>query len=149
MASNSISYAYKLLSMRDYFKQELFEKIEKKYGIVEAEKVIAEMENMGYINDENTAYNYIRNKLKSGYGPYYISNKLYSAGCRKEISFIESVASREEIDITEIIKQYSKRYIKKNSENPYKDYIKCITFLKNKGFSQSLIMTIIKKEDFE
>ncbi len=149
MASNSISYAYKLLSMRDYFRQELFDKIEKKYGIIEAEKVIQEMENMGYINDERTAYNYVRSKLKSGYGPYYISNKLYLIGCQKDISFIDYVAEKEDIDYSLYIKKYMVRYVKENSDDPYKDYVKCINFLKNKGYSPSYVMTIIKKEDFE
>ena len=69
MASIGLSYAYKLLSMRDYFKNELYLKIEKKCGSLEAEKAVAEMEQAGFIDDERTAYNYIRAKLKSGYGP--------------------------------------------------------------------------------
>ena len=88
MASIGLSYAYKLLSMRDYFKNELYEKIEKKCGSLEAEKAVAEMEQAGCIDDERTAYNYIRAKLKSGYGPYYISNKLYLKCCYKDISYI-------------------------------------------------------------
>ena len=51
--------------------------------------------------------------------------------------------------MTEYIIKYSKRYIKKGSDDPYKDYVKCINFLKNKGYSPSAVMQIIKKEDFE
>ena len=40
MASIGLSYAYKLLSMRDYFKNELYSKIEKKCGRIEAEKAV-------------------------------------------------------------------------------------------------------------
>lgn len=149
MALLGVSYAYKLLSMRDYFKNELYEKIEKKCGSLEAEKAVVEMEQAGYLDDERTAYNYIRAKLKSGYGPYYISNKLYLKGCNQDISFILEVAEKENIDINEIILKYSKRYIKKESDDPYKDYIKCINFLKNKGYAPSDVMQIIKKEDFE
>ena len=47
-------------------------KIEKKFGKLEAEKAVLEMEQAGYLDDERTACNYIRAKLKSGYGPYYI-----------------------------------------------------------------------------
>ncbi len=149
MASSSLSYGYKLLSIRDYFKKELYDKIAKKFGDYEAEKVVLEFEKMGYINDEKTSYNFIRSRLKSGYGPYYISNKLYQAGCIKDISYIEEVAEKEDIDLAGIIKKYSKRYIKENSDDPYKDYIKCMNFLKNKGYAPAFIMTIIKKEDFE
>lgn len=149
MASIGLSYAYKLLSMRDYFKNELYDKIEKKCGSLEAEKAVAEMEQAGFLDDERTAYNYIRAKLKSGYGPYYISNKLYLKGCHKDISDIEEVAEKENISMEEYILKYSKRYIKKESDDPYKDYIKCLNFLKNKGYAPSVVMQIIKKEDFE
>lgn len=148
MASIGLSYAYKLLSMRDYFKNELYLKIEKKCGSLEAENAVAEMEQAGFIDDEKTAYNYIRVKLKAGYGPYYISNKLYLKGCHKDISYIEEVAEKENINMEEYILKYSKRYIKKESDDPYKDYIKCLNFLKNKGYAPSAVMQIIKKEDF-
>ena len=46
------------------------------------------------------------------------------------------------------ILKYSSRYKKENSRDPYKDYIKCVNFLRNKGYAQSVIMNIIKKEDF-
>lgn len=59
------------------------------------------------------------------------------------------MADKENIDMTEYIIKYSKRYIKKGSDDPYKDYVKCINFLKNKGYSPSAVMQIIKKEDFE
>ncbi len=148
MASNGLNYAYKLLSSKDFFKDELYKKIDKKFGYEEAERVVAYLEELGYINDEKVAYNYIRYKLKSGYGPYYISNKLYLKGYHKDISFIEEVAEKENIDMDEYILRYSKRYIKENSDEPYKDYIKCINFLKNKGYSHNRIMNIVKKEDF-
>ncbi len=149
MSSIGLSYAYKLLSMRDYFKNELYDKIEKKCGRIEAEKAIAEVVYAGYVDDERTAYNYIRAKLKAGYGPYYISNKLYLKGYNADISYIEEVSEKENIDMQEFILKYSRRYIKKESDDPYKDYIKCINFLKNKGYAPSVIMQIIKKEDFE
>ncbi len=142
-------YNIEISSMRDYFKNELYEKIEKKCGSLEAEKAVAEMEQAGCIDDERTAYNYIRAKLKSGYGPYYISNKLYLKCCYKDISYIEEVAEKEKINMEEYILKYSRRYIKKESDNPYKDYIKCINFLKNKGYAPSEVMKIIKQEDFE
>lgn len=149
MTSIGLSYAYKLLGMRDYFKNELYLKIEKKCGSLEAENAVAEMEQAGFIDDDKTAYNYARAKLKAGYGPYYISNKLYLKGCSKDISFIIEVAEKENIDMNEYIIKYSKRYIKRESDDPYKDYVKCINFLKNKGYAPGEVMLVIKKEDFE
>ena len=148
MADKSISYAYKLLGIRDYFKNELYEKVKSKFGELEAEKVLEYMVANGYIDDKKTAYNYARSKLSAGYGPYYISSKLYLKGVDIDISSIEEICIKENISMEEHILKYSKRYIKKNSDDPYKDYIKCINFIKNKGYSPALVMQIIKKEDF-
>ena len=106
------------------------------------------MASHGYVDDEKTAYNYARSKLSAGYGPYYISSKLYLKGCEMDVSSIEAICEKENISMEEHILKYSKRYIKKNSDDPYKDYIKCLNFLKNKGYSPALVMQIIKKEDF-
>lgn len=148
MADKSISYAYKLLGIRDYFKNELYEKVKSKFGELEAEKAVEYMAANGYIDDKKTAYNYARSKLSAGYGPYYISSKLYLKGCEMDVSSIEAICEKENISMEEHILKYSKRYIKKNSDDPYKDYIKCLNFLKNKGYSPALVMQIIKKEDF-
>lgn len=148
MADKSISYAYKLLGIRDYFKNELYEKVKSKFGHEQAVIAVDYMASHGYVDDEKTAYNYARSKLSAGYGPYYISSKLYLKGCKMDVSSIEAICEKENISMEEHILKYSKRYIKKNSDDPYKDYIKCLNFLKNKGYSPALVMQIIKKEDF-
>ena len=148
MADKSISYAYKLLGIRDYFRNELYEKVKSKFGHEQAVIAVDYMASHGYVDDEKTAYNYARNKLSAGYGPYYISNKLYLKGCEMDVSSIEAICEKENISMEEHILKYSKRYNKKNSDDPYKDYIKCLNFLKNKGYSPALVMQIIKKEDF-
>ena len=148
MADKSISYAYKLLGIRDYFKNELYEKVKSKFGHEQAVIAVDYMATHGYVDDEKTAYNYARSKLSAGYGPYYISNKLYLKGCEMDVSSIEKICEKENISMEEHILRYSIRYIKKNSDDPYKDYIKCLNFLKNKGYSPALVMQIIKKEDF-
>ena len=91
MADKSISYAYKLLGMKDYFKSELYEKVKNKFGEDSAEKAVEYMVLNGYIDDKKTAYNYARSKLSAGYGPYYITNKLYLKGYEADISFIEDI----------------------------------------------------------
>lgn len=148
MANKSISYAYKLLGIRDYFKNELYEKVKSKFGHEQAEIAVDYMASHGYIDDKKTAYNYARSKLSAGYGPYYISSKLYLKGCEMDVSSIEAICEKENISMEEHILKYSQRYIKKNSDDPYKDYIKCLNFLKNKGYSPALVMQNIKKEDF-
>lgn len=148
MADKAVSYAYKLLGIRDYFKSELYDKVKSKFGEMEAERAVEYMVSNGYIDDKKTAYNYARTKLASGYGPYYISSKLYLKGYEMDISSIEEICEKENISMEEHILKYEKRYIKASSDDPYKDYIKCLNFLKNKGYSPALTMQIIKKEDF-
>lgn len=134
--------------MRNHFREELYNKVKNKFDEKTAVEVTATLEEMGYLNDEVTVESYIRQKLLSGYGPYYISNKLYEKGCQKDISFIEDVAYKENIEMSEYIKRYVQRYVKENSSDPYKDYVKCLNFLKNKGYSLTLIRENVRKEDF-
>lgn len=150
MADIGFSYAIKLLSVRDYFTEELRKKIIKKIGSNElADETIYKLKEMGYLDDDKVAYNYTRYKLSSGYGPYYIANKLYELGCQKDISYIESVADAEGIDLESFIIKYSKKYKTKNSEDSFKNYVKCVNFLKNKGYPTDLIMNTLDEGDFE
>lgn len=149
MSNKGLTYGIKLLSLRNYFKSELYSKIKSKFDDKTAVEAVETLEDMGYINDEVTVKSYIRQKLSSGYGPYYISNKLYEKGYPKDISFIENTAYEENIDMAEYIKKYSMRYVVENSQDSFRDYVKCINFLKNRGYALDLIRQTIKQEDFE
>ena len=149
MASKSaLSYALKLLGVRDYFKNELFSKTAAKFGEIEASMAIEAIESYGWLNDEKTADNYIRIKLLSGYGPYYISGKLYEKGFSLSADEIIKKAEGAEIDLEAQIEKLAARYKGKSTGDLYKDRAKCMRFLMNRGYPLQLCDKILTKGDF-
>ena len=146
---DALSYCLKLLGLRDYFKEELLFKATVKYGESEAIKAVKAIEGYGYLNDERAADNYIRSRLLSGYGPYYISGKLYEKGYGLSVEEIIKRAEAHQIDIEEQIRKLAEKHSFKKSGNAYEDWAKCMRFFINRGYPRQLCDRILKKEDFE
>jgi len=170
MMKQSMSYALKLLGIKDYLEIEIFEKVTKKFSLDDANYVIEKLKEFNYLDDSKVIRNYIGYKLRSGYGSYYIINKLYERRVKDvTINFINTIAEEEEIDINKKIVDHKLKFIEKidktdnhdNHDNPDNDdetsehyqirekiYIKTINFLKYRGYDISLIMKLVKKEEF-
>lgn len=146
MASKeAISYGLKLLGIRDYFKAELFIKVAAKYGEAAAKEAVSALEEWRYLNDERVADNFIRMKLLSGYGPYYISGKLYEKGYSLSSQDIMNKAEACGIDIEEQIEKLAERHSIKESGDLYRDRAKRMRFLMNRGYPSWLCDKILKK----
>lgn len=146
---DALSYALKLLGIKDYFTEELRFKIARKYGDAEAENAVEALNGYGYLNDGRAAENYIRSKLRSGYGPYYISGKLYERGYAVSAGDIMKKAEAEEIDLEEQVRSLAGKYTVPENADPYKAWVKCMAFLQNRGYPGWLCNKIVKKGDFE
>ena len=144
-----ISYAIKLLSVRDYFEEELFFKISKKFNNEKAKDAIETVKRYGYINDKKVAKNYIRIKLLSGYGPYYICNKLYAKGYNIDVDSVIAYAKEENIDMELYIKKIVTNYKNKKYNEPYEIWAKCMNYLVNRGYPTGLCKKLVKIGDFE
>lgn len=143
-----LKYALKILGIKDYFEAEIREKLSARFGEEEAAEVIGKLRGYGYINDERAASNYISRKLRSGYGPYYIKDKLFQRGMETDAEEIQKIAEKDGIDMEATLLRLSERYKDKNGD-PAKNFAKCISFLTGRGFSTGLCFRILKKGDFE
>ncbi|WP_457622352.1 regulatory protein RecX [Persephonella sp.] len=133
MRKEALSYAFKLLSKRDYFSSELKDKLIKKgFDSEEANSIVQYLEDKGYINDlelRERLSNVLKEKGKS---PLYIKKKFYSKGIEPpEISY------QDEYDIAYDL---LKRKYKKE-----KQFHTVVKFLKNRGFSYSVIIDVANK----
>ncbi|MES2273425.1 MAG: RecX family transcriptional regulator [Chlamydiota bacterium] len=73
--------AYRLIAMRSYCSPQLFRKIkEKGFSETICKGVIEELQNSGYLQDEEFEERAILREFQKGYGPRYIEMKLRSAG---------------------------------------------------------------------
>lgn len=139
----------KILGMRDYFRRELERKLCTKFGNGDYSEVMEQLTEWGYLNDDRATRQYIISKLRASYGEYYIKSKLYERGIDINVSDVIDVAYQEDIDMEQHIRHLASRYIEDNFEDNYKQYGKCMSYLNKRGYTLSLCMNIIKREDFE
>lgn len=143
-----LKYALKILGIKNYFIAEIKEKLTDRFSSEEADETILKLNEYGYLNDEQTAKSYISYKLRSGYGAYYIKEKLYRRGYEISTESVKTLAETEEIVLEEQIKKLAEKYKGKNGD-PQKNYMRCISFLAGRGFPTGLCFKILKKGDFE
>lgn len=104
------NYSIYLLSKKDYFKKDIFQKLIEKYSNKEIMvKIIEELEEKEYVNDQNMLVQYVKNHEK--YGNKKLEYELIRKGIKNsDIKKILSIdKDREMIEI--------ERLLEKNKEN--------------------------------
>lgn len=141
--------ALRLISRRSHSKFELKVKLlKKKFEIERIQKVLSDLEDKGYLDDQKFAEELVSERLnRKKDGINKIRNSLYQKGVKKEI--IESVLESE-IDENEMIESAIKLAEKKikllsNVEDTMKKKQKLISFLSNKGFNFDQIKVVLNR----
>ncbi len=127
------SYAFYLLSKRDYFKDELKQKLLKKgFDKEQVENVLSYLEDKGYINDAKLKERQKELTIKKGESPLKLKSKLY----RKGVKDLQIDFSEEEIfqAAVERVKKYKKE----------KEFKKVVSYLINRGFPYSIASKVAK-----
>lgn len=133
MKKEVISYAFKLLSKRDYFSSELKDKLLRKgFDPEDIKKVIDYLIKEKYIDDAKLKERYIRVLKEKGKSPIYIKRKLYLKGVEPP-----DISYDEEFDTA-----YNLLKTKYKKEKQFNTVVK---FLKNRGFSYSIIIEVANK----
>ncbi len=122
------SYAYRLLSKKDYFEEELKQKLlSKGYNLDIVQKVITDLKDKNFLNDKKLLERYRENAILKGKSSVNLKQRLY----RKGISYVE-ISEEEELEAAlNLLKKSFKK--EKTFENIAK-------FLKNRGFRYSVIV---------
>ncbi len=130
---NVKSYAFYLLSKRDYFKEELRLKLQKKgFNTEEIEETLSYLEKNGYIDDEKLKDRIKELAVQKGESPLKLKSKLYRKGIKEiDISFSEN-------ELLEAAIQRMKKYKKE------KEYKKIVSYLINRGFPYSIASKVAK-----
>ncbi len=127
------SYALKLLSKRDYFEAELRRKLSLKgFSEEEIQKTIEYLKEQKLLDDKKLLERYKEVNLQKGKSPLSIKNKLYRKGVT-DIDF----SYEEELE--------SALYLLKFKYKKEKKYADIVKFLKNRGFSYSVIQEAANK----
>lgn len=127
------SAALRLLAKRDYYRQELKQKLlQKGFDENQIDKVLDELEEKGYINDDNLIQRHKELAIQKGKSPLYLKKKLYHKG----ISQIDFTYEEElEAALNLLQNKYKKQ----------KNFYDVVKFLKNRGFSYGVIQEAANK----
>ncbi|WP_457640089.1 regulatory protein RecX [Persephonella sp.] len=129
----AVSYALKLLSRRDYFEAELRQKLLMKgFDDSTVEQTVNYLKEQSLLNDEKLIERYREKAVQKGKSSAYIRSKLY----RKGVSDI-GLSFEEELE--------SALNLLKNKYRKGKNYPDVVKFLKNRGFSYSVIQEAVNK----
>ncbi|ACO04903.1 MAG TPA: regulatory protein RecX [Persephonella sp.] len=133
MKREALSYAFKLLSKRDYFSSELKDKLVKKgFDPEESDQVVQYLVQKGYLDDQKLKERLSSLLKEKGKSPIYIKKKFYSKGVEPpEISYDEEFETAYNL----LKKKYKKE----------KQFHTVVKFLKNRGFSYSVIIDVANK----
>ena len=133
MDSRIKSYALKLLSKRDYFEEELKQRLLKKgFDKEKIAEVLAYLKQQNLLNDEKLKERLKEKSINKGESSLKINQKIY----QKTGEFIE-ISEDEELE--------SAINLLKRSFKKEKTFENVVKFLKNRGFRYSVISKVTNK----
>lgn len=138
--------AYDLLSRRAHSSQELRVKLSKKdFSARDIDKVIAECERLGFLNDELFAKDYAAELGRQGKGSYRIQMQLRKKGLPDEL--IEQAMLREEDSEVENAENALRGKLRSliHEDDINKRRQKAYRFLAYRGFSADIISKLMDK----
>ncbi len=137
MTSDIFKYALRLLSRKDYFENELREKLLGRFGNTETvEEVLKRLKELRYIDDDRVIQQFISSQAKKGVGQYLIRKKLLDKGIDAPISTIESYVDEQD-DLKELVVKKLQKY--------KGDYQKTVAYFYRKGYPYNLIKRVISE----
>ncbi len=136
-----LNYALRLLNRRDYPEKEIREKLIKKFGDKETQKieaVITYLKEKRFVDDERYSENYAYFKLKRGYGKRRIEHELKNKGIDEKLiqNAIDGACEQAEDVFLKRLKQL---------EGKKRKRAKLYQFMLRRGFESEKIMELLNK----
>jgi len=127
--------AYRMLGRQSYSKASLLRKLtEKGFPLAVCQKIIEDLEKFGYLSDEDFAERVIQQKIRQGYGPFYIEQYIKQQGMNPNLV-------RKIIDEKTQKKAIEKWTIKLKTKEKKKQ----IAFLLRKGFDFNICRNFLNE----
>ncbi|MFC1643687.1 regulatory protein RecX [Chlamydiota bacterium] len=145
-SQDSLSYALRILSVKDYTEREILKKLMAKVSSESAQKTVEQLKKLGYIDDESYCRKWLEYRCeRNPVGKMYAVNKLRTLGIEKNI--IETQVNdfyekNEEIEMAVFL--IEKRLSGKDKVDQ-KTKAKHFRYLMSKGFSRSISMEALNR----
>ena len=137
---NSAVYS---LAMREHSRLELFNKLKIKDFSegVDLDKLLDELSEKNYLNEDRFAECFVRSRINRGQGRLKITNELKRKGISQTL--VQQSMNKNEVDWYELaVVQMKKKYGSSKPED-YKEKIKRMRFLSSRGFDACIIRDIV------
>lgn len=142
----AMNYVLSLLKFSDRTRMEIIVKLKmKKFNDDIISSVVKRIEDMGFINDERYAEEYIMSKIKKGKSIKFITQKLIEKGIDKNlITDIISKHKPSSEEMKKMILEFIDKRISRISNLPFeKKYSKILNFLIRQGYSYEDVKDIL------
>lgn len=134
---NCLHHAFQILNSRPQAKNELILKLKKKHTGIAIAKTIDRLEDLGYINDNKFAKQWVSERSKTR-GKKLLYNELIAKGINKNtIDY-----ALNELDKPDFLPLFEKKY--RDNKSPEENKQKITQFLLRKGFSYNEFLTKLK-----
>jgi len=137
---NSAIYS---LAMREHSRKELYQKLQKKEYVegVDIEKLLNELEDSNYLNEQRFAESFLRFRASRGQGSVKISSELYVRGINKTL--IHQTLESSDINWFDLAAVQMEKKFGKTKSADFKEKSKRMRFLSTRGFNSEIIHTIV------
>ncbi len=137
---NSAIYS---LAMREHSRLELRNKLLKKEYVdgVDIDKLLNELEENNYLNEDRFIESYIRHRASRGFGPIKISCELQNRGIKTVL--IGTAINEAEVDWYKSAKEQIEKKFRKTKPKDFNEKAKRMRFLSTKGFSNEIIKRVL------
>ncbi len=126
-----------LLSIKNYSKKELFQKLKKKkFSEVEIQEALEKCASWGFLNDEQEASSRLKRLKQKGYGPHLVKLKMKEAG----LEFAADLSIEEEKQIIQALLEKSSWKRKTTQQK--------IAALQRRGFRGETIFSFFRGINF-
>ena len=142
--------ALRLLTRRDHSSHELMQKLSRRgFDADDIQRAVAQCRRLNYLDDERTAREFIRQRMRQGYGIRRIRYDLNRKGLRGER--LEEILAASICDTEELIiaRRVLRKKIKRleGESDFFKKRDKLYRFLYARGFSEGVIIEVLKYID--
>ena len=137
---NSAIYS---LAMREHSRLEIKNKLEKKDYVegVDLERLLDELEENNYLNEERFVESFIRYRSGRGQGFIKISNELRQRGIKA--SMIQSAMEEAKVDWFQLAKEQREKKFGLKKPEDFKEKARQMRFLSGRGFDSEVIRSTV------
>ncbi len=125
------------LGRRDYSCEELARRLSRRYRPDVVERVVAALQERGYLDDTRFVENYITARRAKGFGPLRIQSELLRRGIGRRLA-AESLRLHDEAWVAEARRAKNKKFGDGLPQAP-QERLKVQRFLANRGFTDEQI----------